>query len=226
MMVGKFLRGKIFRKDTETKDLVHVERLGKAFSQISSAINTHKELKTILEAAVRGVLNCLKAQRSTIFSGTRKATGSNPTLPLLRIVQTSRCVRVRKKRLHKKPSSRTSHSCCENWGDFSEFSKTKRTEQKISSRMSVPFSSGDKTVGVLSAVVVNGHSFSLQSLQFFSILVNHVSIALEMARMYEDLRKAQQVQKAYHLHQTESFKGNQCRFPCGRSQATGSRSAP
>ena len=63
--------------------------------------------------------------------------------------------------------------------------------------MSVPFSSGKKTVGVLSAVVFNGHSFGLQSLQFFSIFANFVSIALEMARLHEELWKAKGIQQAY-----------------------------
>jgi hypothetical protein len=74
-MVGKFLQGKIFNKENGTKDLIHIERLGKAFAQISSAINTHKDLKTILDAVTREVLNCLKAQRSTIFFRNDKGDG-------------------------------------------------------------------------------------------------------------------------------------------------------
>jgi len=196
-MVGKFLQGKIFNKETQTKDLVHVERLGKAFSQISSAIHTHKDLKTILEAAAREVLNCLKAQRSTIFFRNEKGDGLNPRLTFASDGTYEQVCVNEEKEIAQKALQQNKPFMLRKPEDFSEFSKTKRTVQKITSLMSVPFSSGDKTMGVLSAVVFNGHSFGLQSLQFFSIFANHVSIALEMVRMHEELRKAKGIQQAY-----------------------------
>jgi Tfp pilus assembly protein PilZ len=202
-MVGKFLQGKIFHKETETKDLVHVERLGKAFSQISSAINTHKDLKTILEAAAREVLNCLKAQRSTIFFRNEKGDGLNPHLTFASDQALEQVCVNQEKEIAQKALQQNKPFVLRKPEDFSEFSRTKRTEQKITSLMSVPISSGDRPMGVLSAAVFNGHSFGLQSLQFFSIFANHVSIALEMARMHEDLRKAKGVQQAYHRKMDE-----------------------
>jgi len=196
-MVGKFLQGKIFNKENGTKDLIHIERLGKAFAQISSAINTHKDLKTILDAVTREVLNCLKAQRSTIFFRNEKGDGLNSHLTYAADRTYEQVCVNEEKEIAQKALQQNKPFVLRKPEDFSEFSKAKRTEQKITSLMSVPLSSGDKTMGVLSAVVFNGHSFNLQSLQFFSIFANHVAIALEMARLSEDLRKARGVRQAY-----------------------------
>ena len=203
-MVGKFLQGKIFSKETETKDLVHVERLGKAFSQISSAINTHKDLKTILEAAAREVLNCLKAQRSTIFFRNEKGNGLNPHLTSASDPTYEQVCVNEEKEIALKALQQNKPFVLRRPEDFSDFSKTKRTEPRITSLMSVPLSSGNKPMGVFSAVVFNGHSFGLQSLQFFSIFANHVSIALQMSRMQEELWKAKEIQQAYE-HKMEEI---------------------
>jgi len=196
-MVGKFLQGKIFNKENETKDLIHVERLGKAFYKLISEINTHKDLKTILDAVTREVLNCLKAQRSTIFFRNEKGDGLNSHLTYAADRTYEQVCVNEEKEVAQKALQQNKPFVLRKPEDFSEFSKAKRTEQKITSLMSVPLSSGDKTMGVLSAVVFNGHSFNLQSLQFFSIFANHVAIALEMARLSEDLRKARGVRQAY-----------------------------
>ena len=46
---------KFLKRDNniEGKDLIHIESVGKAFSQISSAINARKDVKTILDVIAR-----------------------------------------------------------------------------------------------------------------------------------------------------------------------------
>jgi len=196
-MVGNFLQGKIFQKENESKDSIHIERLGKALSQISSGINTHKDLKTILETVTREVLNCLKAQRSTVFFRNEEGDGLKCHLFCTSDRTYEQVCVNEEKEVAQKALQQNKPFVLRKPEDFSEFSKAKRGGQKITSLMSAPLSSGDKTMGVLSAVVFNGHSFNLQSLQFFSVFANHVSIALEMARLSDDLRKARGVREAY-----------------------------
>jgi len=196
-MVGKILQGKIFQKENETKDPIHIERVGKALSQISSGINTHKDLNTIFEIVTREVLNCLKAQRSTIFFRNEKGDGLNSHVTCASDPTYEQACVNEEKEVAQKALLQNKPFVLRKPEEVSEISKAKRAEQKITSLMSVPLSSAEKTVGVLSAVMFNGHSFNLQSLQFFSIFANHVSIALEMARLSDDLRKARGIRQAY-----------------------------
>jgi len=201
MGLEKFLKRD---NDFEGKGLINIESVGKAFSQISSAINTRKDVKTILDVISREVLNCLKAQRSTIFFRNEKSGELHP-----QFIRTSdraydqmradeekviaqKAIQQNKPLIMRKPE------------DFSQFSNLKQKERKMTSLMSFPLSSGEKTIGVLSAVIFNGHKFGVQSLQFLSSFANHISIALEMARLSEEARKAKGVRQAYD-HQMDEI---------------------
>ena len=201
MGLEKFLKRD---NDFEGKGLINIESVGKAFSQISSAINTRKDVKTILDVISREVLNCLKAQRSTIFFRNEKSGELHP-----QFIRTSdraydqmradeekviaqKAIQQNKPLIMRKPE------------DFSQFSNLKQKERKMTSLMSFPLSSGEKTIGVLSAVIFNGHKFGVQSLQFLSSFANHISIALEMARLSEEARKAKGARQAYD-HQMDEI---------------------
>ena len=60
-----------------TGSTAHIERLEAAFFQISSVFNFHKDLNIILEVIVRESLNCLGANRSSIFSKDPKSETLN-----------------------------------------------------------------------------------------------------------------------------------------------------
>lgn len=196
---------KFLKRDNEIegKDLIHIESVGKAFSQISSAINARKDVKTILDVISREVLNCLKAQRSTIYFRNEKSGELNPQFihasdrayEQIHVEEekiiAQKAVQQNKPLIMRKPE------------DFSQFSKTKQKEGKITSLMNFPLSSREKTIGVLSAVIFNRHSFGVQSLQFLSSFANHISIALEMARLSEEVRKANGVRQAYDRQMDE-----------------------
>ncbi|MGD0623888.1 MAG: GAF domain-containing protein [Thermodesulfobacteriota bacterium] len=196
---------KFLKRDNniEGKDLIHIESVGKAFSQISSAINARKDVKTILDVIAREVLNCLKAQRSTIYFRNEKSGELHPQFirasdrayEQMRVdeekVIAQKAVQQNKPLIMRKPE------------DFSQFSKIKQKEGKITSLMNFPLSSREKTIGVLSAVIFNGHKFGVQSLQFLSSFANHISIALEMARLSEEVRKANGVRQAYDRQMDE-----------------------
>ena len=196
---------KLLKRDSsaEKKDLIHIDRVGKAFSQISSAINARKDVKTILDVIGREIITCLNAQRSTIFFKNEKSGELHPqfihasdhTYEQMRVDEerevAQKSIQQNKPFILRKPE------------DFSEFSKIKQTERKITSLMSIPVSSGEKTIGVLSAVIFNGRRFGVQSLQLLSSFANHISIALEMARLSEEVRKTRGFRQIYDRQMDE-----------------------
>jgi Tfp pilus assembly protein PilZ len=196
---------KFLKRDSsaEKKDLIHIDRVGKAFSQISSAINARKDVKTILDVIGREIITCLNAQRSTIFFKNEKSGELHPqfihasdhTYEQMRVDEerevAQKSIQQNKPFILRKPE------------DFSEFSKIKQTERKITSLMSIPVSSGEKTIGVLSAVIFNGRRFGVQSLQLLSSFANHISIALEMARLSEEVRKTRGFRQIYDRQMDE-----------------------
>jgi Tfp pilus assembly protein PilZ len=196
---------KFLRRDNDTKnrDLIHIERVGKAFSQISSAISGRKEVKTILDVISREVLNCLKAQRSTIFFKNEKSGELHPQFIHASDRTYEQVHADAEREIAQKAIQQNKPFILRKPEDFSEFHKIKRAERKITSLMSIPLSFGDKPIGVLSAAIFNGHSFGLQSLQFLSSFGNHIAIALEMARLSEELRKSKGVRQAYDRQMDE-----------------------
>jgi transcriptional regulator with GAF, ATPase, and Fis domain len=162
----------------EAKILRDIEHT--AFLQISSVISAHKDLKTILEVIVRESLNCLKANRSTIFlmhekSGILKIQCAHASDSLHKQVDlheegeiAQKTLRQNKPFLLRRPK------------DFSDFFKYNERERKITSLMSIPLSSNGKPMGVLSAVAINEeYGFDEKSLQFFSSFANLASTPWE-----------------------------------------------
>ena len=183
----------------EAKILRDIEHT--AFFQISSAFRARKDLKTILEVIARESLNCLKANRSTIFllhekSGVLKiqctfASDSHHKQVDLHeegeIAQ--KTLRQDKPFLLRRPK------------DFSEFFKYTERERKITSLMSIPLSSNGETMGVFSAVMINGkYGFDEKSLQFFSSFANFASTAIEMAHLLEEVSKAKSRRLTYERY--------------------------
>ena len=189
--------------DIEGKDLIHIENVGKAFSQISSAISNRKDVKTILDVISREVLNCLKAQRSTIFFKNEKSGELHPQFIRASDRAYEQMRADEEKVIAQKAIQQNKPLIMRKPEDFSQFSNIKQKDRKITSLMSFPLSSGEKMIGVLSAVIFNGHRFGVQSLQFLSSFANHISIALEMARLSEEARKAKGVRQAYDRQMDE-----------------------
>jgi uncharacterized protein (TIGR02266 family) len=85
--------------------------------------------------------------------------------------------------------------------DFSDFFKYKERERQITSLMSIPLSSNGKTMGVLSAVVINEeYGFDEKSMQFFSSFANFASTAMGMADLLEELSKAKSLRFTYERY--------------------------
>ena len=180
----------------EAKILRDVEHT--AFFEISSAFSVRKDLKTILEVIARESLNCLKANRSTIFlmhdkSGILKVQCTYASDSLHKQVDlreegeiAQKTLRQNKPLLLRRPK------------DFSDFFKYEERERRITSLMSIPLSSKGKTMGVLSVVVINEkYGFDEKSLQFLSSFANFASTALGMADLLEEVSKGKSFRITY-----------------------------
>jgi Tfp pilus assembly protein PilZ len=192
----------IIRKDIkEPKALIHIECLETAFFEISSVISAHRDLNTILEVIVRESLHCLKANRCSIFimdeeNGTLKVQSTYASDSFHKQLGLHEEREVAQKTLKQnKPSLLGGPR------DFSDFFKYEERERKITSLMSIPLSSGEKTMGVLSVVLINEeYGFDEKSLQLFFSFANLASIAMQMVDLHEEVSKAKGFRSTYERY--------------------------
>jgi len=193
--------GIIHKEIREPKALTHIERLETAFFQITSAINAPKDLNTILEVIVRESHNCLRTSRSTIFlmdekSEILKIQCSYASDPLQKQESLHEEKEVAQKTLKQnKPFFFGGR------GNFPDVLKSQEKERKITSLMSIPLSSRGKTMGVISAVLLNEeYGFDEKTLKFFPSFANLASTALGMADLHEEISKAKSLRITYERY--------------------------
>jgi uncharacterized protein (TIGR02266 family) len=190
--------GLIHKDIKESKALIHIERLETAFFQISSVISAPKDLNTILEVIVRESLNCLVANRSTIFLMDEKSGGLKIQWTYASDSLYKQVGLHEEREVAQKTFKQNKPFLLGALRDFSEFFKYEEREQKITSLMSIPLSSEGKTMGVLSVVRINEeHGFDEKSLQFFFSFANLASIAMERADLLEEASKAKSFRNTY-----------------------------
>ena len=193
--------GIIYKEIREPKALTHIERIETAFFQITSAINAQKDINTILEVIVRESQGCLKASRSTILlmdekSEILKIQCTYASDPAQRQVNVHEESEVAQKTLKQKKPFLFGGP-----GNSPDLLKSKEGERKITSLMSIPLSSKGKTIGVISAVLINEESgFDAKTLQFFSSFANLASTALGMADLLEEISKAKGLRITYERY--------------------------
>jgi uncharacterized protein (TIGR02266 family) len=188
----------IHKEVKEPTALTHIERLETAFFQITSVINAQKDINTILEVIVRESHNCLRANRSTIFLMDEKSG-------ILKIQCTYASDSLQKQvgqheegEIAQKTFKQNKPFLLRRPKDFSDFFKYTERERKITSLMSIPVSSKGKTMGVLSAVLVNEeYGFDEKNLHFFSSFANLASTALGMADLLEEISRAKSLRTTY-----------------------------
>ena len=176
----------------ETSVLVHIERMETAFLHISSAISAHQDLNRTLEVIARESLNCLRANRSTIFlidpkSGNLKPRFTHALDPLDERVGLFEESELAQKALqHKKPFLVGGR------GKVANLSKGQEHERKVISLMNFPLSAKGDTVGVASLVLINEENgFDEKNMRLFSSFANLASIAMEMSHLPEGALKAE-----------------------------------
>ena len=193
--------GIIHKEIKEPKALTHIERLETAFFQITSAISAQKDLNTILEVIVRESLNCLRANRSTIFlvdekSEILKIQWTNASDSLYKQVGL-----LEEREVAQKTLRQNKPLLLGGLGIFPDLLKYEERDRRITSLMSIPVSSKGKMMGVLSAVLFNEeYGFDEKSLQFFSSFANLASTAMGMADLLEEMSKAKGLRITYESY--------------------------
>jgi uncharacterized protein (TIGR02266 family) len=163
-----------------------------AFLHISSAISAHQDLNRTLEVIARESLNCLRANRSTIFlidpkSGNLKPRFTHALDPLDERVGLFEESELAQKALqHKKPFLVGGR------GKVANLSKGQEHERKVISLMNFPLSAKGDTVGVASLVLINEENgFDEKNMRLFSSFANLASIAMEMSHLPEGALKGE-----------------------------------
>jgi uncharacterized protein (TIGR02266 family) len=195
------LRWKIFIHKTKMERAVgNMEEMRTLF-QIASATADRKELPEILEIIARESLNCLKAHRSTIFaldekSGILKPQFTFTSDPLNEQVGlfeekevARKCLRQRKGFLLREPA------------DFTEYLKYLERERKITSLLCIPLVSQDRSLGVLSVVMIDDdRKFNERDLQFLMVMGIQAAMANEKSSLDAEVRRGASYRKEYEQY--------------------------
>ncbi len=214
----------IIQKDIkETKPSINIECLETVFFQISSVINSHKDLNTILEIITRAASDCLKANRSTIFLIDPKSGILTTQFTHAPDSVDERVGLFEEREVAERILKQNKPLLVEGGGKSADSSKQQKQERKSISLMSIPLSFEGKTMGVLSLVLINDEcGFDEKSLQLFSSFANMASIAMEMADLLEKKGQTKSSRDTYEPHRDIIL--NQLQNPVEKeSQRTDSR---
>ena len=178
--------GPTHKDSNETPALLHIERLEAALFNISSAITAHQDLNKTLEVIARESLNCLKANRSTIFLIDPKSGNLKPQFTYALDPLDERVGLFEEREVAKKALEEKKPFLAGGRGKSSGLSKGQKHQRKIISLMSFPLSSKGDTMGVASLVLINEENgFDEKNMKFFSSFANLASIAMEMSDLPE-----------------------------------------
>jgi uncharacterized protein (TIGR02266 family) len=214
----------IIHKDIkETKPSIDIECLEMVFFQISSVINSHKDLNTILEIITRAASRCLKANRSTIFlldpkSGILTIQFTHAPDPI-----DERVGLFEEREVAERILKENKPLLVGGRGKSADSFKQQNQERRSMSLMSIRLSFEGKTMGVLSLVLINDeHGFDERRLQLFYSFANMASIAMEMTDLLEKKHQIKSSRDTYDPHRDNIL--NQSQNPVEKeSQRTDSR---
>ena len=185
----------------EKEVLAHIERLEMAFFQVSSVFRNHKDLKAFLEVISRESLNCLRANRSTIFLIDPKNEILKPQFIHALDPRYQQTGVVEEKEIAKKTLRQNKPLLLQKPEDFSDLFKYEERDNKITSLMSLPLMSKGKGIGVFSVVRINEeYGFDEKSLRFFSSFANFAFTAGEIADLLEEVEKGKSLRITYERY--------------------------
>ncbi len=195
------LRWKIFIHKTKMERAMGNMEEMRGLLKIASATADRKGLSEILEIIGRESLSCLKAHRSTVFaldekSGILKPQFTFTSDPLNEQEglfeereMARKCLRQRKAFLLREPA------------DFTENMKYREREPKITSLLCIPLISQDRSLGVLSVVMIDDdRKFSERDLQFIMVVGIQAAMAEEKSSLDAEVRKGANYRKEYEQY--------------------------
>ncbi len=195
------LRWKIFIQKTKIERAMGNMEEMRALFQIASMVTNRMGLPDILEIIARESLKCLKAHRSTVFaldekSGILKTQFVFTSDPLNEQVGlfeekeiARKSLRQRKSFLFREPA------------DFSEVLKYLERDRKITSLLCIPLISQDKSLGVLSVVILDeDRKFNERDLQFLMTMAIQAAMAKEKSSLDAEVRRGAGYRKEYEQY--------------------------
>lgn len=195
------LRWKIFiRKTKMERAMGNMEEM-KALFQIASAITNRKGLPEILEIIARESLNCLKAHRSTVFALDEKSGILKPQFSFTSDALSEQVGLFEEKEMARMSLRQRKAFLLREPADFSEYLKYPERDRKITSLLCIPLVSRDRSVGVLSAVMIDeDRKFNERDLQFLMVLGIQAAMAEEKSSLDAELRRGASYRKDYEQY--------------------------
>ncbi len=172
-----------------------------ALAQVGSAINSHRDFTGVLEMVGRESLNCLKAHRSTVFLLEEKSGILKTQFTFTSDSLHEQVGLFEEKEMARKALRQKRPFLLREPGDFSDFLKYQDRDRKITSLISIPLAWQEKSIGALTAVILDDdRKFTERDLQFLVILGNQVSTAMETSTLGEEVRKGVSFRKNYEQY--------------------------
>jgi uncharacterized protein (TIGR02266 family) len=195
------LRWKIFIHKTKMeRALGNMEEMNALF-QIASAITQRKELPEILEIIARESLNCLKAHRSTVFALDEKSGILKPQFTFTSDPSNEQVGLFEEKEMARKSLRQRKGFLIREPADFAEHLKYPERDRKITSLLCIPLVSQDRSLGVLSAVMIDDdRKFNDRDLQFLMVMGFQATMAKEKSSLDAEVRKGASYRKDYERY--------------------------
>jgi uncharacterized protein (TIGR02266 family) len=172
-----------------------------ALTQIGSAILHHKDFMSVLEMIGRESLNCLKAHRATVFFLEEKSGILRTQFTFTSDPQHEQVGLFEEKEMARKTLRSRKPFLLWEPADFSDFLKYEERDRKITSLMSIPLLLEEKSLGALTAVIIDDErKFTTRDLQFLLVLAHQVAIAMEHSSLSEEVRKGAGFRRNYEQY--------------------------
>jgi len=193
------LSRELFMGKSSARKLSRDVQILRALFDVSSKVNSQKQLKSILNTITKEILRCFDADHSSIMLvdkqlkmlktmasvGKGAEYASDALIPIGQNIA-GRVVEIGKPLLlHGKV-------------DPAEFPGTASKERNISSALCVPLKIGRKCIGVLNLNLVDGcRKFSNRDLKLISIFANNAAVAIYNSILFKDRKQRIQMQTLF-----------------------------
>ncbi|MCX5908083.1 MAG: PilZ domain-containing protein, partial [Deltaproteobacteria bacterium] len=206
------LRKESFIQRMKLPKMVGREEEATVLLKIGAELNSLKDLSSLMELILKESLRYLKGHRATVFLMDVKSGILKGQYAQVSAAEYEQVESFEEKELARKILKQRRPSLLRDAKDFSDFFKHEEKDRKIDSLLSAPLFVQAKPIGALSIVRVDEKiRFNDKDLEFFSILSQFVSMAIEKAYLVEEIQKGLSFRKGYEkylddiLNQLESL---------------------
>ena len=199
-------RWEVHKDPQEEKAPNDLERFERACFQIGYMIRAHWSLPRILTVVARESLKFLKACRSTIFLIDKESGTLQTQYTYAPDLADKEVNQFQEKEIASQSLRQGKPLCLRGPEDFPDFAEYEDSKRKITSLLSTPLFSQGESVGTLSLVLIDEkRSFKEKDLRCLSIFGNQASLAIENARLQEEVDKEIRLRKTIEQYLDHIF---------------------